>query len=250
MKAECKIRKPKWVKIASHVPPQVLATVGDLPQAKSKDKVFKKVAEYIAWEITVLMSGRMPERGFANEEFDPKSSRHKLKGQRIFEDPDEEYCAAFVGVKGDRKSRTENHKFARSFNCTFICEECLACYRYSKGPIEFCFGDCTAHAGWRPTAISHELYMAIERWAHRPGERALGDLKPFRSTPGAKYGVRRGWAHSSVPPSGASRPRFLRARADQQTNKTRPAPTSQRIAPQVLARRLQRAAREQFKQSG
>jgi hypothetical protein len=130
-------------------------------QSTTRDKVFKKVAEFIGWECSVMMTGKMPACGFEGDEFDPKSLRFAARGKDICDG----YFGAFAGVKGDRKSRQQNHKFARNWNATFVCDRCFACQTFNHGPVSLCYGNSSPHAPWRPTEIHHELYMLIERHA-------------------------------------------------------------------------------------
>jgi hypothetical protein len=135
---------------------------------QARDGVFRALAEFIGWEMEVLQTGVMPSTGFDNEPFDPKSFRGELAGTPIAEGG---FFGAFAGIKGDRKSRKENHLFARNWNSTFICDRCLAVQPYKHGPEELSYGDCCEGALWLKTFISHEVYLATERFFMQTGVR-------------------------------------------------------------------------------
>jgi hypothetical protein len=82
-----------------------------------------------------------------------------------------------------RKARRELHFFTRHYNATYICDRCLAAFLYKQAPQQLNFGDASASAPWRRTAISHEAYVAttlrLTPWLCVPGfrlELAWGDL--------------------------------------------------------------------------
>eukprot|EP00959_Pyramimonas_sp_CCMP1952_P024095 505464-Pyramimonas_sp.AAC.1 len=113
--------------------------------------VFKKMGELTAWVHDAWVSGRYPDIGFKGEEFDPKSLRYALRGKQIADG----MCAIYVGVKGDRKSRKELHRFERHYGKSFICERCLACLPGKIAPFFLTYGDFTSSAAWRQTEFTH-----------------------------------------------------------------------------------------------
>jgi len=141
---------------------------------RARDGVFGKMAEFIAWELKVLESGVMPDTGFDGEPFDARSFRGELAGTPIAEG----FYAAFAGIKGDRKSRKENHRFKRCWNSTFICDRCLAAQPFKHGLEELSYGDCCEGALWTRTFLSHELYLAFERFLMHAGLRQTNSRSP------------------------------------------------------------------------
>ena len=138
---------------------QILVPHTRLRSKAAKRATMSRVAHFIGWMIEVMMSGRMPMKGYYGEDFDSKSARYAARGTEIADG----FQGAFVGFKADRKARRESHFFTRHYGSTFICEACCTCAGFKKGLPNLRFGDCTEDAGWRATHISHEAYLLLEK---------------------------------------------------------------------------------------
>ena len=67
-------------------------------------------------------------------------------------------------MKADRKARKEVHGFRRAYQCTYVCDRCLACKTSAKKSVqELNFANMSRTAPWRATQFSHEDYVAQER---------------------------------------------------------------------------------------
>eukprot|EP00969_Alexandrium_andersonii_P343703 15192030-Alexandrium_andersonii.AAC.1 len=124
--------------------------------ASTRNLVMERLAAFLAWDFLVLESGQWPAKTFGNEEFPAGSDAAARAGERLAG----ALTGCFAGMKGDRKSRKECHRFSRSYLSTFICERCMACQLFKHGVPEFCFGDATPSAGWRNTEIDNATYLA------------------------------------------------------------------------------------------
>ena len=122
----------------------------EIPEVKNG--IIDEIARYLSWEVTVLMGGRHPCRGFYDED---------LGGNEEY--IAEGFLATYIGFKGDRKNRKELHVFTRNYASTYICDRCMACKLQKSAVREFNFGNFGSTAGWRRTMISHDFYIAFEQ---------------------------------------------------------------------------------------
>ena len=120
------------------------------------------------FRAVIISSGQLAATGRSLLWSHVRSCRGQLAGTPIAEGG---FFGAFAGIKGDRKSRKENHLFARNWNSTFICDRCLAVQPYKHGPKELSYGDCCEGVLWLKTFISHEVYLATERFFMQTGVR-------------------------------------------------------------------------------
>ena len=63
---------------------------------------------------------------------------------------------AFAGFKSDWEARKDVHRLARNYQCTQICEHCLA----SRRP-DFTFGDFRLDAAYRNHMFTHEEFLMV-----------------------------------------------------------------------------------------
>ena len=129
-----------------------------------------RVAELMGWSMKHALEGRAPLRGFDGEAFAPKSLRQRLAGKPIALG----WRAAYFGMRFDLKARYQANSFDRWYNCTHICESCMAQQPFKNAMPEMNFKDFRETAPYRLTSLSHENYcltavklspwMAVEGW--------------------------------------------------------------------------------------
>ena len=125
-----------------------------------RDKVHADVANYIAWEMLVLESKCFPTKWYLDEDFAVGTQRHARRGDHLAGG----FGGIFCGIKGDRKERRNIHRFARHYQATFVCDQCLAMSTTSLCSVpELWYTSFGVDAGWRKTLIDHETYISSER---------------------------------------------------------------------------------------
>ena len=107
------------------------------------DGTLTKVFDYLAWAFNALMAGRHPDR-------DHLGKRNPKAGQLIADG----WRGLGIQLRGDWEFYTQVLDFpsAGDVNCCFICGA------EQNGPMN-CY-DSSVAAGWRPTIITHDSYIA------------------------------------------------------------------------------------------
>ena len=113
-----------------------------------KARFASQVADFLAWQATVLLEGRWPSHGYYGE---PLTGRRAELAASRFRVP-----STIVAWHGDCKARRDINLFERYWKCSQMCDSCLAT---NAGPLTF----RDFNGPWRETAISHETYLSMCR---------------------------------------------------------------------------------------
>ena len=137
--------------------------------AQVHNAVQERVAKFVGWSMKHALSGKAPLEGFDGEPFPPKSLHSRLAGKPIAKG----WRAAYFGMRFDLKARMQANLFERWYNCTYICESCMAQQPYKNAMPEMNYKDFRASAIHRMTCISHTTYCrtagAPSPWLHVEG---------------------------------------------------------------------------------
>lgn len=110
------------------------------------------VADVTSWSMRWALLGKFPSTGPFGEPLTGMRADvagHVLAG---------EYHFAYFGFKADAKARKESHRFCRTYQCSQICEVCLAERPNIYGDPALCFKNFFDGA-YLLTELSHEEYL-------------------------------------------------------------------------------------------
>jgi hypothetical protein len=130
-----------------------------------------ELVEYIKFNLEVLQSGVHPNTDYLYRPLDKHrdNDRYMRAGTPLAQG----WRAAFWGWQGDIKEKVKQHKFARNWQCNFLCERCLACRHLPCGNA-YNFND---DALWRQLEVDHAQYLRstpagiLSPWVRIPGWR-------------------------------------------------------------------------------
>jgi len=136
-----------------------------IPHAWMREKtvkaaVMRRLADWVAWNMSVLQDGHGPPHGYAQEPWPEGGPCSRLVGERLMGD----YSGAYMGFKSDAKARKEAHCFVQNYQTTKLCDRCEAVQPFAgamRSPAlkRLRYTDMSAHAPWRTTRIDHVQHM-------------------------------------------------------------------------------------------
>jgi hypothetical protein len=139
-----------------------------LTNLEVKRKVMAEVAKVFGWSISCAERGELPRRGFYGEQFESKE-RLKTAGDSI----PYGLRGCYFGFKADLKARKESHLFTRYYQCTLLCDLCLAMQPYKKSDPELNYKQFYEDALYTGTFVSHDWHVANDDppspWCVVPG---------------------------------------------------------------------------------
>lgn len=180
------------------------------PDLKVRRGIHSIVAKLLEWSLSFCGSGIHPTEGFQQESFDKRSYRYERRGKRLYGDwrsvlskklmfvmvyfwkcplsfkhlssktlilqyPDR---AAYWAFRYDGKARVECNAFSRYYNCTKICESCMAERRTKNSDINMWYCDFRASSPRHLTQIDDGTY-----------KRTANPISPYHCIPGWKLGT-------------------------------------------------------------
>ena len=102
-----------------------------VPAKRIGDKLdfYARAASYYAWQAEVLQGGVWPEVGFEGKPFLPGSQHDRMRGRPL------RISACIIGWHGDCKARKLQNAFRSNYQCTNICDCCMA--KDEDGPLSY-----------------------------------------------------------------------------------------------------------------
>jgi hypothetical protein len=155
-----------------------IVAASDVKDPARSHVIYSTLAEYIGWSVENLNEGRFPRVGFRDAALGDAAVARQ--GEEVVPG----YTCTFFALKGDAKSRVEQHRFGRYYGAAFICDRCFAVapYRKARDMVNFMFGDSGPAAAWRGSLCSDRSYVLSggqSYWLVVPGfalSRACRDL--------------------------------------------------------------------------
>ncbi len=175
------------------------------PDLEVRKGVHSILAKLLQWSLSFCGPGIHPTEGFQQESFDKKSYRYERRGKRLYGGWRSVFSkklmffmvyfgkylfrfentytliylarAAYWAFRYDGKARVECNAFTRYYNCTKICESCMA-ERTKNSDINMWYCDFRASSPRHLTQIDDATY-----------KRTANPISPYHCIPGWKLGT-------------------------------------------------------------